>query len=430
MANARGGAGRIGAWVGVAAAALGLVGLGLWASSGEVPAVSGAPPASAAPEVDAERLAELQALGYVDWAEIEPGEAARRGVTQDAAEASAPGLLFYHSRSRSRAHLMDGDGELLHTWQGERVPGGWHHVELAPGGELYAIRRDGALVRRGPDSQLRWKRTLSAHHDLALDGEGGLWVLSHALVDRPFEGGRVPVVDDFLLHLDEDGRVERRISLLALLGDAVPRERLRRIAAKPAAHWRDDEKPLHGVVDVLHTNTVERLPRDVPGLGREGDLLVAARELDMVAVVDPEAERVVWRFGPGVLDRPHQPTLTRDGRVLVFDNGPSRGWSRVVAVDPGAREIVWQWAASPREDFYSEKMGGVEELPNGNVLVTESQRGRAFELTPGGELVWEFWNPELRADGRARASIHRLRKLAPDSWRPWWPREGRGEEAG
>jgi hypothetical protein len=364
----------------------------------------------------------------VDWAEIAPDEAGRQGITRDVAGEAFPGLLFYHSRSRRRAHLLDARGVPLHTWVGEAAPGGWHHVELGPGGELFVIRRDGVLVRLGPDGTARWRRDLGVHHDLALDGAGGLWVLSHALVDVPFDGRPIPIVDDAILHLDAEGRVQARLSLYALLGDAVPRPRLERIAARPAEAWRDARRPLHGVVDVFHTNTVERLARDVPGLGRRGDLLVGVRELDLVAVIDPDREQVVWRFGPGELDRPHQPTLRRNGHVLVFDNGSSRGWSRIVEVEPSSRRIVWAWQAEPPSAFYSEKMGGVEELPNGNVLVTESQRGRAFELTPEGEIVWEFWNPEQHKDGDARASIHRMRKLDPRRVEAWLA--GAGAPAG
>jgi hypothetical protein len=32
-------------------------------------------------------------------------------------------------------------------------------------------------------------------------------------------------------------------------------------------------------------------------------------------------------------------------------------------------------------------------LPNGNVLITESDGGRLFEVTRAGEIVWNFVNP-------------------------------------
>jgi hypothetical protein len=31
--------------------------------------------------------------------------------------------------------------------------------------------------------------------------------------------------------------------------------------------------------------------------------------------------------------------------------------------------------------------------PNDNALITESDNGRAFEVTPDGTIVWEFYNP-------------------------------------
>jgi hypothetical protein len=32
-------------------------------------------------------------------------------------------------------------------------------------------------------------------------------------------------------------------------------------------------------------------------------------------------------------------------------------------------------------------------LPNGNVLIVETDGGRALEVTPAGELVWQFQSP-------------------------------------
>ncbi len=34
-----------------------------------------------------------------------------------------------------------------------------------------------------------------------------------------------------------------------------------------------------------------------------------------------------------------------------------------------------------------------ERLPNGNTLITESDGGRLLEVTPAGEIVWEYLNP-------------------------------------
>jgi hypothetical protein len=37
-------------------------------------------------------------------------------------------------------------------------------------------------------------------------------------------------------------------------------------------------------------------------------------------------------------------------------------------------------------------MGKHEWLPNGNMLITESMKGRAFEIDTEGNIVWEFVN--------------------------------------
>ena len=50
-----------------------------------------------------------------------------------------------------------------------------------------------------------------------------------------------------------------------------------------------------------------------------------------------------------------------------------------------------------------------QQLPNGNVLITESDRGRLLEVTRAGEIVWEYWNPYnygyRLADGTAAQPI-------------------------
>lgn len=54
------------------------------------------------------------------------------------------------------------------------------------------------------------------------------------------------------------------------------------------------------------------------------------------------------------------------------------GRSRLVEVDPLRRAVVWEYVADPPESFFSTVAGGCERLPNGNVLVTEAQRGRVL----------------------------------------------------
>ena len=45
--------------------------------------------------------------------------------------------------------------------------------------------------------------------------------------------------------------------------------------------------------------------------------------------------------------------------------------------------------------FFSPYMGSVQRLWNGNTLICESAFGRLFEVTPDGDVVWEFVIPDF-----------------------------------
>ena len=68
-------------------------------------------------------------------------------------------------------------------------------------------------------------------------------------------------------------------------------------------------------------------------------------------------------------------------------------FSRVVEIDPQTAEVTWQYKDTPPFAFYSPFMGSAQRLPNGNTHVTESAKGRLFEITRDGEVVWEYVLP-------------------------------------
>jgi hypothetical protein len=42
--------------------------------------------------------------------------------------------------------------------------------------------------------------------------------------------------------------------------------------------------------------------------------------------------------------------------------------------------------------MYTEARGKHQDLPNGNILITETRGGRILEVAEGGEIVWEYIN--------------------------------------
>jgi len=83
--------------------------------------------------------------------------------------------------------------------------------------------------------------------------------------------------------------------------------------------------------------------------------------------------------------------MLENGNILIFDNGTYRGHSIIREIDPVARESVWEYADP--ENFFSPFRAGNQRLSNGNTFICECDAGRLFEVTPEGEVVWDFFNP-------------------------------------
>jgi len=162
--------------------------------------------------------------------------------------------------------------------------------------------------------------------------------------------------------------------------------------------------------NVFHTNSIEIIEKDIPGLARKGDLLISIRQLNIIAIIDHSTKQLIWTWGENDLRKQHHPSLLDNGNILIFDNQGADGRrSRIVELNPITEKIEWTYDS---DKFFSFSRGGNQRLPNGNTLVTESDKGRVFEITPDGKVVWEFWNPEINDD--KRAVIYRMMRLDPE----------------
>jgi len=377
---------------------------------------------------DPAEAAQLAALGYVEWVEGED-DLSRAGVVHRDARAQ-PGLTLYKSRPAPEAHLIDLDGAVVHTWRappldvtdwrslvsrvyrrGNKVS--WDHVEVQPGGDLLAIVKDRHLERIDWSSETVWRTPLKAHHDLDVAEDGRVLTLTQGLMEFEAPDGPITLVDNGVAILSSDGEVLREMSLAPLFGDRIPPERIAEIR-EAEAQGEGETKHTANLRDVFHANGLELLEADVPGLGLAGQLLVSVRELDLIATVDLDAPAIVWLWGPGELQRQHHPSVLPNGNVLVFDNGSSRGFSRVLEVDPASGEVVWEYRGSPPEAFFTNTRGGVQWLPGDHFLVAESNSGRAFEIDRTGTVLWEFLNPDVSHWQDKRGTFYRVERLTPE----------------
>jgi hypothetical protein len=121
------------------------------------------------------------------------------------------------------------------------------------------------------------------------------------------------------------------------------------------------------------------------------------------------------------------------GNFIIFDNGcynPTRIGSRVIEINgrigaSGTEEVpkgqyvwpdvagykpatgnyqrriskqnVWSFQAGTLNSFYSQAQSGMQRLPNGNTSINSAGPGHMFEVTPSGEVVWEYQYPRAVA---------------------------------
>jgi hypothetical protein len=351
-------------------------------------------------QLEKEQAADVRALPYLQG--YKPAEDRPTVIVRDPA-AVAPGLNLVLSGHAAEAVLMDRDGKVLHRW---RQPlrrlwpdlakdpemaklEYWRRAWLFPNGDLLGIYEGLGIVKLDARSNVLWSRRGGFHHDLQVMEDGRIWVLDRdgKVVPRinPNEG----VLEDFVTVLGPDGEVVRRISIL----EAFERSRFAALLGRMEREG-----------DVFHTNTLEVLDghfasRD-PAF-RKGNVLLSVLKLDTIAVLDPERGEIVWAK-QGSWRRQHQPTFLDDGNLLIFDNrGPGGERSRVVEVDPKTGDVVWRY----EKDLFSRTLGSCQRLPNGDTLITESENGRALEVTHGGRVVWEYYNPNRAGEHKELVAV-------------------------
>lgn len=355
----------------------------------------------------------LEAIGYVDGKEDEDES---EGVVVHQRDKAWQGLNFYASRKQSQAQLLDMDGKILHTWTGPKTTG-WQHVTLLPNGDLLVLEKDRQLFRIDRDSNLLWTFRARVHHDLDLQPDGTIWVLARRYVHRPKLHRRGPTIEDYIQVLSPDGEPLQEISILDALEASPYSFLINDSEGLTAVHYDATRRKPKQPYDVLHTNHIELLDGTAAKKNkafRKGNVLLNTRITETPFVLDPKTKKIEWLWGTSVLMYPHHPTVTPDGNVLIFNNGVEETGSQIVEVDPKTNDIVWTYG--PIKHFFSAFRGSNQRLPNGNTLITESDTGYVFEVTPKGEVVWEFRNPDRKGTGakQVRMAIWRMTRFAPD----------------
>ncbi|MDH3253383.1 MAG: aryl-sulfate sulfotransferase [Acidobacteriota bacterium] len=293
-------------------------------------------------------------------------------TTYDPEKADNGYTLVLHGARRPT--LIDMNGRIVHSWPGARVKS---RVRLLTDGSLLGLALDRAIVEYDWAGNLTWRFEVEdglPHHDvIRLENGNTLFpVLPNGSAT------------DEIWEVDSDGQIRWKWS-----------------AGTHLARFIDEYEADRG--DVTHINSLQEIPVNDRFRGgderfRPGNLLISARNLNEIFVLDRTSGEVVWSYGVD-LDLQHEALLIPQnypghGHILIFDNGYRNSYryrrSRILEIDPAQGSLVWEFTA---DGFYSPTQGVEQPLVNGNVLIGSSRGGRAFEVNRKGETVWQWVPP-------------------------------------
>jgi len=334
-------------------------------------------------------------------------------ITQNSQQVN-PGVTFITSMwdNHHGAQLVDKDGTVLHQWNAsfkELFPksdkvskenySDWdifiHGSHLYPDGSVLFNFEHGGIVKLDKCSNVVWKLLTDSHHSIHVDSEGFLWVPGNKtwwqdLARLPIL--KNPINEEFILKISPDGKILKEVSVLEIINKSSMNALL--------FSYQGDYSQTKGI-DVTHVNDIEILEQNMASkfpMFKAGDLMVSMRNINTIAVIDPQSEKIKWSM-TGPFLRQHDPDFRSDGMLTVFDNrddlagGKLFGGSKILAIEPISRQSKVLFEHNNNDPFFSDIGGKHQNLENGNVLVTAYQPGHVFEVNPSTkEVVWSYIN--------------------------------------
>lgn len=351
------------------------------------------------------------------------------GVTVNQQGRTAEGLTLVQGvfTDGSAIRLYDMSGKLIREWPMDFDRAWPNPIHVIPARNLpqgplnyhtqgVVIEDDGSIVvnyaekgtaKYGPCGEILWTLDRMTHHSITRTVEGNYWIpakldpkaidpkdlILGASVEKLMQSDNY--YGDVALLVSPEGTVLREVPVLG-----------------PALDWMGNQQQFSRfsdmdpeALDPLHLNDIEvvtpALAAKVPGVA-PGDLLLSLRNPSALAIADPVTGAFKWmKSGPWIAQ--HDPDITADGRIEIYDNGllrrlPGRDFpgSRILSYDPATDRAETLYPVNRDEGFFSWIMGTHQALPNGDRLITETAAGRVFEVSPEGEIVWSLVLPATK----------------------------------
>ena len=233
------------------------------------------------------------------------------------------------------------------------------------------------------------------HHSIETDIDGNIWAPSHMYPQSlPIElvGGdsiqRDAYYDNAIVKLSPDGRIlfEKSVSQILIDND---------MSFLLFSIGNDVD------TDPIHLNDIQPVNFDGE-FWKKGDVFLSIRNLSMVFLYRPSSNQIIWK-GTGPFLHQHDVDILDDHRISVFNNrsinkvGSPRnfvvGHNEVTIYDFQTDEYSSYLRDSMVEnDVRTVSEGRSQILPNGDLLIEESNYGRTLYFNSDGSLNWTHVN--------------------------------------
>lgn len=306
--------------------------------------------------------------------------------------------------------LIDMNGNVVHTWK--VAPYFNKRSRLLANGNLVCVGPDKTILEYDWDGNLVWTHQgIGTMNDLRILPNNNRLLIAHEPMPAEFQAK----VEDVEI-APWWGPRKRGSEEIQLSGDIYEINLAGEIVWEWHAYNHLDLNrfsPATPEGDWLHVNSIAPLPENKwydagDKRFKPGNIIVNARNIDRIFIVDKETKEVVWSGThnyKGGMAHCHEPEMIEKGlpgagNIIFFDNGlftrnrTHTGQSFVMELNPISQEIEWIYETNGYANlkFFSKTMGTQQRLPNGNTYIAEDNKGRLFQVKPDGEIVWEYVN--------------------------------------
>ncbi len=366
-------------------------------------------------------------------------------------DASLDGYAMFETTEKT--YLINNCGEVVNSWNVNFTE---LHTKLLPDGNMIYIRNSVVYIRDWEDNLVEFvthpptANIVLKYEVIELPNKNLLCVARQYYTDSDFENigytidaGESPYQMDAVVELDRntgdivwmwslgDHVIQQRDENAPNYGILADNPQLLNMDAVYTYDWTFEEsfmingmdynaeldqialsvRKIGEVVIIDHSTTTEEAAGSTGGnSGMGGDILYRWGNPQNYDHGTDEDRSLYFHHNPNWIHYGEH-----KGKLIMFNNGLTRspGFSEGIIIDtpynpasgqyereegqqfaPAEPAATYSEYTTDHTNFYSEYTSAAKVLPNGNILLTEGDDSEMTELTPDGEIVWQYNIPE------------------------------------